>query len=196
MKATLITATAITLCFFISSCNDKRDSSTSTATETTIKDSADAMANNNNAPTVDTAGMASAFIMDASKGGMMEVELGKIAQQNAASKAVKDFGAMMIKDHGTANDEIKVLASQKNVIVNDDLGEHKQQVDDMRAMKGSAFDKTYVDMMVEDHQTDVAKFETAANGPDAAVSAFATKTLPVLRKHLGAIKTIQAGMQK
>src|SRR5262245_57511894 len=49
------------------------------------------------------------FITEAAGGGMMEVELGKLAKTHAASKAVVDFGAMMVKDHSNVNSEIKGL---------------------------------------------------------------------------------------
>src|SRR4051794_19231308 len=42
---------------------------------------------------------ASDFAVEAANGGMMEVELGNYAQQNAMSARVKDFGAMMVRDH-------------------------------------------------------------------------------------------------
>ncbi|MDP4213901.1 MAG: DUF4142 domain-containing protein, partial [Bacteroidota bacterium] len=42
---------------------------------------------------------ASDFAVAAANGGMMEVELGKLAQEKAVSQRVKDFGSMMVKDH-------------------------------------------------------------------------------------------------
>src|SRR5215211_5864160 len=47
------------------------------------------------------------FVLKAAGGGVMEVELGNIAQQNASSQRVKDFGSMMVRDHSKANDELK-----------------------------------------------------------------------------------------
>src|SRR4028118_2065605 len=39
------------------------------------------------------------FMMKAASGGMMEVELGQMAQQKAKNQKVKEFGAMMVRDH-------------------------------------------------------------------------------------------------
>ncbi len=47
------------------------------------------------------------FADDAAKGGMLEVMLGKLAETNASNPAVKALGAMMVKDHTQANDELK-----------------------------------------------------------------------------------------
>ena len=40
----------------------------------------------------------STFYKNAAEGGMSEVELGQLAQQKGTNPAVKEFGAMMIKD--------------------------------------------------------------------------------------------------
>ena len=44
------------------------------------------------------------FVTKAASGGMLEVQLGQLAQQNAKSQRVKDFGNMMVTDHGRANE--------------------------------------------------------------------------------------------
>ena len=132
------------------------------------------------------------FIKKALGGGMMEVELGKIAQTNASDKQVKEFGEMMVTDHSKAGDELKSLAASKKVQLPDDpLKEHKEHIDELKAKKGAEFDKAYLKMMLEDHKKDVKEFEEAAkDSKDADVKAFAEKTLPVLEKHLSSAKTI------
>src|SRR6059036_3565592 len=55
------------------------------------------------------------FIHKAAKGGMMEVAMGTLAEQNGQSDDVKSFGKRMVADHGKANDELKQIASQKNL---------------------------------------------------------------------------------
>ncbi len=138
------------------------------------------------------------FIMDAASGGMMEVELGKMASTSAASAKVKEFGRMMVTDHTKANTELKSVAAKKNVTVPATPAEkHQNHINDMKAKKGADFDKDYVDMMVDDHKEDISKFEDESkNGKDPDVKAFATKTLPVLQKHLKSIQAIQDGMKK
>jgi putative membrane protein len=134
----------------------------------------------------------SKFMVKAASGGMMEVELGQLAQQKAQNKRVKDFGAMMVKDHTKANEEMKALAANKNVTLPQAMGEdHQKHVTDLREKTGKAFDKAYMSMMVDDHQEDVNDFENiSTNGKDADLKAFAAKTLPVLRTHLESAKSI------
>jgi predicted outer membrane protein len=53
------------------------------------------------------------FYKKAAEGGISEVEQGKLAQEKSNDPAVKEFGAMMIKDHSVANDRLKSLAASK-----------------------------------------------------------------------------------
>ena len=104
--------------FIASSCNDNRNQgnsgtgdTTSTTTGGTVQDS---MTPPTNLPPASSSPLTkddSSFIMEAAAGGMMEVEVGKIAQQNAANQRVKDFGTMMVTDHGKANDELKSIGT-------------------------------------------------------------------------------------
>ena len=58
------------------------------------------------------------FIMEVAHGGMMEVDLGKVAAQKGMSDEVKQFGQRMVDDHTKANDELMQLASSKGVMMN------------------------------------------------------------------------------
>jgi putative membrane protein len=60
--------------------------------------------------------------MEAAHGGMMEVELGKIATQKAMRDEVKQFGQRMVDDHSKANDELMQLASSKGITINHSMG--------------------------------------------------------------------------
>ena len=51
----------------------------------------------------------------AAKGGMMEVAMGKLAEEHSQNPDVKSFGQRMQTDHGKANEELKSIASKKGV---------------------------------------------------------------------------------
>ena len=138
------------------------------------------------------------FIMKAAIGGMMEVQLGEMAQRNASSPAVKDFGKRMIADHTKANTELKAIADARNVQLPAMLeGKHREMMNDLGKKSGAEFDKAYMNMMVDDHNEDVDEFEKASNNlKDATVKAFVAKTLPVLKSHLEAAKNVQQQVKK
>lgn len=126
------------------------------------------------------------FADAAAKGGMMEVMLGQLAATNASSSTVKNLGAMMVKDHSKANDELKQWASTVGYTLPTSMDANQQKmVDDLKMKKGADFDKAYTDMMVSDHKKDVAAFkEEASKGTEATLKSWAGKTVPTLEHHL------------
>lgn len=131
-------------------------------------------------------GMDNDFVTKAARGGMAEVELGKLAQQNGSDQKVKDFGRRMVDDHSKANQELSSIASKKGVTMPTSLDAKDQATKDrLSKLSGAAFDRAYMQDMVKDHRTDVAEFKKEANsGTDNDVKQFASKTLPTLEDHL------------
>ena len=135
-----------------------------------------------------------AFYKSAAEGGMAEVELGKLAQQKASLQSVKDFGAMMVSDHSAANDKLKEIASAKYIqLPSSPSMEQMATKAKLEVLSGSAFDKSYIKGMVEDHEEDIKEFQKeAAGGRDPNAKAFAKATLPTLQAHLKKIRAIAA----
>ncbi len=62
---------------------------------------------------------------------------------------------------------------------------------------GKQLDKDYMDSMVEDHQKDVQEFtDQSQNAKDPDVKQWASKTLPILQKHLEKAQQIDARLSK
>jgi len=136
------------------------------------------------------------FIRNATEGGQMEVELGKVAAEKASNADVKAFGEHMVTDHSKANQELAALCQSKGVDLTDDKPKIdkkvQKQVDKLSKKSGDEFDKAYVKDMVDDHETDVKEFQKAAEElKDQDLKTWAAKTLPTLQAHLDMIKGIQ-----
>jgi putative membrane protein len=130
------------------------------------------------------------FVMEAAMGGMMEVELGRLAAEKGMSDEVKQFGQRMVDDHSKANEELMQLASGKGITLPTGLdAKHKAMRDRMASLSGAAFDKAYKQEMLKDHRKDVAEFEKQSmKAADADLKGFAAKTLPTLKEHLSMIE--------
>jgi putative membrane protein len=131
------------------------------------------------------------FVNDVAMDGMGEVELAKLAQEKAASADVKQFAQRMADEHGKAGDELKSLASSKQITWPASSGaKHKATYDRLAKLSGSAFDRAYMQTMVTGHQQAVAAFKTeSTTGKDADIKAWATKTLPTIQDHLKAAQS-------
>lgn len=134
----------------------------------------------------------SKFVMEAAMGGLMEVELGRLATEKGSSDAVKSFGQRMVDDHSKANAELTQLASTKGVTLPTELDEkHRNDVTKLSTLSGTEFDRAYSKAMLNDHVKDVAAFEKqSSKGADPDIKAFANKTLPTLKEHLELAKSL------
>ena len=137
------------------------------------------------------------FALEAASGGLMEVELGQLAQQKAVTQRVKDFGAMMVRDHTKANEALKNTVSGKITVPSTLSDKHQRHINDLKDETGLAFDKEYMKMMLDDHEADIKKFESIAkDSKDPAVRDFAKNTLPTLLTHLDSAKAIRNDLSK
>jgi putative membrane protein len=126
-----------------------------------------------------------AFMKKAAKGGMMEVAMGRMAEQNAQNEDVKSFGKRMVTDHGKANDELKSIATKKNV-----------QLSSRGPTEKWTSDKAYMNTMVRDHEKNLAEFKEEANsGSDTDVKKFADDTAKVIQQHLDLAKETQGKLK-
>jgi putative membrane protein len=125
------------------------------------------------------------FMKKTARGGMMEVAMGKMAEQNAQSDDVKSFAKRMVTDHGKANDELKSIAQQKNVALPSKEPSGKW-----------TSDKAYMNMMVRDHEKTLADLkQEASNGSDPDVKKFAEDTAKVVQEHLELAKETQSKLK-
>jgi len=137
------------------------------------------------------------FASKAAVSGMAEVYLGKMAAEKGTDAKVKDFGKMMVMDHGKANAELMSVAQAKNITLPATLdAEHQAKSDSLSKLSGKDFDKAYAQTMVESHKKTLALMQSEASvGNDTELKAFAAHTAPVVQMHLTEIKKIQAGLQ-
>ena len=125
------------------------------------------------------------FMKKAAKGGMMEVVMGQMAEQKAQSDDVKTFGKRMVTDHSKADDELKSIASKKGV-----------QLPSKEHSGKWTSDKAYMDIMVKDHEKDLAEFkEEAASGSDPDVKKCADDTAKMVQEHLDLAKETQGKLK-
>lgn len=132
------------------------------------------------------------FAVKAAEGGLFEVQLGEIAAGRALNQDVKEFANSMVTDHGMANQELASLARQKNIVLPTALSRDNQEdLREFNEMPAADFDEEYIERMIDDHERTIKLFERASSqSPDSGIKAFATKQLPILKKHLEHARSI------
>ena len=138
------------------------------------------------------------FVTRASSMNVAEVAAHKAAQTHATMADVKMHAKHMLTDHEKMGNEMKALATQKNMTLSTEPpADKKQMLDDMNAnKKGKDWDMAYINAQVADHQEAISLFESgSASVKDADLKALIDKTLPTLRTHLQMVQDAQSKMK-
>jgi putative membrane protein len=88
----------------------------------------------------------------------IDIELGTLAESRASSAEVKQFAAMMTRDHAAVNDKAAALARRLGVTPKDNavsrslLDGAKAARAKVEPLEGAVFDRAYIDREVAYHQ--------------------------------------------
>ena len=135
------------------------------------------------------------FLIKSADARMMNAQAGLLAFEKGTNSAIRDFGQRIMKDHSLLLEKIKNLASQRDIYLPDQLSTKK--VGDHRNLSeenGREFDKTFIRMIIADHERDLRLFKKAAQYNDPDVSAFARRYLPLIQSDLEKIKKIKLAL--
>jgi putative membrane protein len=128
--------------------------------------------------------------------GLKEVEVSRIAERSASSPAVKEFAAMMVRDHEKGNDDLRALGGKMKVAFDPQKEDARAALAKVANLNGAAFDRAYMDLMVGDHETVVRSVEEKGEkSSNALVQQWAAKTLPTLRNHLEHARKVRQGLE-
>jgi predicted outer membrane protein len=131
-----------------------------------------------------------AFLLNAIEANAVEIELGMMAQSKSQNPRVQKFAAMLVRDHTNALDRLNRLASVGvNPLSNTDANvspadtansaaarcedgkhqgqkffskEHQQICRRLAKLSGPAFDREYINAMVQEHRKTAQDFEQQA----------------------------------
>jgi len=195
MRAFLIATTAAAA-LALAGCSGTNDNTTPSATEEANAGAAIDVPSGDASGATAEAGMATGaqgFVDNAAASDQFEIESSKLAQTMAKDAAVKDFAAMMVKDHTKSSTELKAAAAKATPAVTVAPKLTSQQQSDLDALKsaGANFDKLYAQKQVAAHTQALALLQGyAATGDAAPLKDFASKTAPVVSKHLDHAKKL------
>lgn len=133
-----------------------------------------------------------AFLKDAIRGNFSEVTLGRIIENRGASPQVRDFGAMLVRDHSNGLAQAQQIASRLRLRIPATLApEARREQFVLRRLSGRAFDREVRRYMINDHLKDIAKFRAQAHSGDRATSGYAAATVPIMQHHLSVARSIR-----
>ena len=132
------------------------------------------------------------FVSQVAAENLMEVRLGQAAQQRATNPSVKQFAQRMVIDHTSMQKQWMAVAKENGIDFKAEMSaRHLQQAEQLRTLTGSAFDRAYMGLMVQNHQENVTTFQAQRNAAlSANVRQLIDVALPTLQEHLSTAQQI------
>ena len=129
----------------------------------------------------------STFVAKVSQGGMYEVALGKVAEQQGLTQDIKDQGTTEAHDHELVGQALKDAAGKAGIEFPTELNaEFKARLAKISGLSGEQFDKAYIEDMKKIHAADgAAFFKEAKEGTNPALKSFAASTFNIVQRHIG-----------
>ncbi|WBY07703.1 DUF4142 domain-containing protein [Sphingomonas sp. 7/4-4] len=168
---------------------------TTTTNATTTADNVSAL----DVPAADNMAMADAalspaqkFANDVGASDYYEIEAGKLAQEKAQAKGLKDFGKMMVEHHTASTDKLKAAGAKASPAITPNptlTVEQEANLSALRAADGAAFDAAYKAQQIAAHEKALAAVKDyAATGDVPELKKFAGDAEKIVQAHLTKIK--------
>ena len=133
-----------------------------------------------------------AFAQKVASSNAAELELSRIAYVRAHSPEVRAFARQLLIDHRDMSINLDNFALERGYLIAWEIQpEMASTIERLRTLDGPAFDRAYMDVMVDAHSKSVATLQTqAASGRETA--SLANASLPTVRHHLEMARDLDA----
>jgi putative membrane protein len=133
------------------------------------------------------------FIQKAATSDQTEIKLSQLAVERASTPEVKQFAQTMVTDHTKSSSLLKPIAVDHGVALPENLGpQTDEKLKRLEKQSGVAFDKTYIEIMVTDHEEILHAFEAeTAKAADPKLKEFIATVQPIVANHLQMAKEIR-----
>jgi putative membrane protein len=133
----------------------------------------------------------------------VDIDAGTLAASASRNAEVKRFAQLMVADHTGVNKSATDLVTRLNVTPEDNdtskslKAGGEQNIATLKALKGTAFDKAYVDHEVAYHQAvlDAVDKTLIPGARNADLKALLVKVRPAFVAHLEHAKHVQASLK-
>jgi putative membrane protein len=131
------------------------------------------------------------FVVDAYTDGMIEIRMAERVKGLLVTQDAKNVADMMITEHTAMNNDLRALATKKQISLPTELTRMQQDdIDDVADEAGINVDQEYLDKAVSMHRDAVDHAEKASSkANDTEVQSAFAAALPKLRSHLDMAKT-------
>jgi putative membrane protein len=134
----------------------------------------------------------------------VDIDAGKLAHSTSTNADVKKFAQLMITDHTGVNKSATALVTKLKVTPEDNptsqslKSEGEKNVVHLKSLKGTAFDKAYIDHEVAYHQQVIDAIDKTLipDAKNAELKALLVTVRPAFVAHLEHAKNLQSSLSK
>ena len=132
------------------------------------------------------------FVAMVSQGGLFEVKLGQVGEEQGSRQDIRDQGATEAHDHQLVGEALKSAATSAGIEFGDTLNaQFQKKLDGLKALSGEAFDAAYLRAMEDIHAKDGAAFlKESESGSNPRLKAFAAETHRIVERHIGELRAV------
>lgn len=138
------------------------------------------------------------FVVNATTGNLAEIQLAELAKQKSASAEIKELAKMLVDDHTAALNDLKTIASRKNISIPAELTDDaKNQLQKLTDEKPTEFDKSWTNQLMEKHQKTISDYEAALGTvTDPDILNWINTVLPKIRTHHDKLMALNTRLKK
>jgi putative membrane protein len=133
----------------------------------------------------------------------VDIDAGKVAAEKASNAEVKKFAQTMVTDHTAVNKSAVELVTKLKVSPEENDTSRalktggEKNIAALRALKGKAFNKAYVDHEVTYHEQVLQALDTVLipNARNAELKALLVKVRPAFVEHLNHARHLQSNLR-
>jgi putative membrane protein len=135
------------------------------------------------------------FLVAAHQSNLAEIASGEVAQDKATNDAVRQHGAIFIRDHTRLDASLTEVADQLGVdLPSEANAEQQKTLAEVSAKNGAAFDEAWVSTQITAHQKSKANgAKEIADGTNSDVIGLAKTAAPVIESHLAMLESKGTG---
>lgn len=179
MKKTFITASVLAA-LLTGACEQQTQNETTQQTDTTARQTEQQTNQQTGLFKMDP----QEFVKESANFNLYEIQMGKLAQEKAQNKEVKEFAKKMVNHHQNQMQELKKVANNYQVPQN--LEEDKKSdINDLKEKTGADFDNRFMDMVIDSHEDAIERLSKATEDiKDSTLVKYTASTIPVAKSHL------------
>ena len=132
-------------------------------------------------------------VYDAARRELFETGMSRLVLRNSQNAEVRELAETVIEDHGYATAKMRKVLDPLGFMGPSELYPNQsRELDQIRDLKGAAFDRAYMDSITETHVISVGLFERmSSTAQDPQLRQAAAEVLPRVRHHLAMMQDLR-----